>query len=63
MNFLIDAHLPRRLSKQLQQAGPDSIHTLDPPLKNRTPDKIINELSINELSINEQRVAMNSEWS
>jgi predicted nuclease of predicted toxin-antitoxin system len=48
MKFLIDAQLPRRLSRLLEQAGYDAIHTLDLPLGNRTPDKIINELSVNE---------------
>ncbi len=48
MKFLIDAHLPRRLVYWLRAAGYEVIHTLDLPLGNRTPDSIINELSIRE---------------
>lgn len=38
MRFLIDAQLPRRLVSLLQQLGHDTIHTLDLPDGNRTPD-------------------------
>jgi predicted nuclease of predicted toxin-antitoxin system len=38
MNFLIDAHLPRRMVGWIAATGCDAIHTLDLPLKNRTPD-------------------------
>src|SRR5205085_502820 len=48
MKFLVDAQLPRRLVPQLQAAGHEAIHTLDLPLGNRTPDSVINELSIRE---------------
>ena len=48
MKFLVDAHLPRRLAVFLQQAGYDAQHTLDLPLRNRTPDRVINLLSLNE---------------
>jgi predicted nuclease of predicted toxin-antitoxin system len=48
MKFLVDAQLPRRLVSQLREAGHEAIHTLDLPLGNRTPDSIINELSIRE---------------
>ena len=48
MKFLVDAQLPRRLVSRLQEAGHEAIHTLDLPLGNRTPDSIINELSIHE---------------
>lgn len=48
MKFLIDAQLPQRLGKQLEQAGLEAIHTLDLPLGNRTSDTAINELSINK---------------
>lgn len=48
MNFLVDAHLPKRLALQLSAAGHDSIHTLDLPLRNRTPDAVINEISLAE---------------
>jgi predicted nuclease of predicted toxin-antitoxin system len=46
--LLVDAQLPRRLATLLQQAGYDALHTLDLPLGNHTPDRIINELSIEE---------------
>jgi len=48
MKFLVDAQLPRRLVSQLRAAGHEAIHTLDLPLGNRTPDSVINELSIRE---------------
>jgi predicted nuclease of predicted toxin-antitoxin system len=48
MKFLIDAQLPRRLVSRLREARHEAIHTLDLPLGNRTPDSIINELSIRE---------------
>jgi predicted nuclease of predicted toxin-antitoxin system len=48
MKFLVDAQLPRRLAVLFQQAGHDAIHTLDLPLGNYTPDKIISDLSIKE---------------
>jgi predicted nuclease of predicted toxin-antitoxin system len=48
MKFLVDAHLPRRLAAQLNAAGHDALHTLDLPLKNRTPDTIINQISVDE---------------
>ena len=38
MNFLIDAHLPRRLARLLQQYGHQAYHTLDLPQQNRTDD-------------------------
>ncbi len=48
MNLLIDAQLPRKLAIWLQQAGHDVLHTLDLPLKNRTPDSEINQISIEQ---------------
>jgi predicted nuclease of predicted toxin-antitoxin system len=48
MKFLVDAQLPRRLISRLQEAGHEAIHTFDLPLGNRTPDSVINELSIRE---------------
>ncbi|HEU0145082.1 MAG TPA: DUF5615 family PIN-like protein [Nitrososphaera sp.] len=48
MKFLVDAQLPRRLISRLGEAGHEAIHTLDLPLGNRTPDSVINELSIRE---------------
>jgi predicted nuclease of predicted toxin-antitoxin system len=51
MKFLVDAHLPRRLTFFLQQAGFDAIHTLDLASGNRTPDTLINQLSFVEQRI------------
>ncbi len=48
MNFLVDAHLPRRLVRRLQEAGHDALHTLDLPAGNRTTDNEINALSLRE---------------
>jgi predicted nuclease of predicted toxin-antitoxin system len=48
MNFLVDAHLPRRLARRLQEAGHDALHTLDLPAGNRTIDSEINALSLRE---------------
>ncbi|MEM7124797.1 MAG: DUF5615 family PIN-like protein [Chloroflexota bacterium] len=48
MKFLVDAQLPRRLANFLRTAGYDAIHTRDLPLENRTPDTIINEVSMTE---------------
>jgi len=48
MKFIIDAHLPRKLSHFLNKKGFDSIHTLDLPNKNATNDSEINDLSIKE---------------
>jgi predicted nuclease of predicted toxin-antitoxin system len=38
VKFLVDAQLPRRLTRWLQQAGHDALHTLDLPQGNRTRD-------------------------
>ena len=38
MNFLIDAHFPRRLVRFLQHYGHTAYHTLDLPQQNRTDD-------------------------
>lgn len=38
MNFLIDAHLPRRMAAWLTAAGFDARHTPDLPDANRTTD-------------------------
>ena len=48
MKFILDAHLPKKLSYFLVWKGYDSIHTLDMPHKNRTKDSEINQLSIDE---------------
>ena len=48
MKFIVDAQFPRRLVSQLREAGHEALHTFDLPLGNRTPDSVINELSITE---------------
>ena len=48
MRFLVDAQLPRRLSRELQARGHDAVHTLDLPQGNRTPDTAINQLSVDD---------------
>jgi len=48
MNFLIDAHLPRRLALRFREAGHNAVHTLDLPRKNRTTDEEIQEISARE---------------
>jgi predicted nuclease of predicted toxin-antitoxin system len=51
MKFLVDAQLPRRLTHCLRREGFEAIHTLDLPLKNRTPDEVINQLSVQDQCI------------
>mgnify|MGYP000066255053 CR=1 FL=1 len=41
MKLLVDAQLPKRLCVLLREAGHDVVHTLDLPLRNRTPDSSI----------------------
>lgn len=53
MNFLVDAHLPRRVAHAFKEAGHDAIHTLDLPNQNRTSDP-----DINAVSVAEQRVVV-----
>jgi len=48
MKFLVDAHLPKKLSLLLQWKGYDSLHTLDLPNKNRTKDNQLNQISMKE---------------
>ena len=48
MNFLVDAHLPRRTAFWLRQAGHDAVHTLDLPEANRTSDTMILEIAARE---------------
>jgi predicted nuclease of predicted toxin-antitoxin system len=56
MKFLVDAHLPKRLSQVLNNKGYDSIHTLDLPDRNKTKDS-----SINSISLNEQRIVISKD--
>lgn len=51
MNFLFDAHLPRRLAVRLRERGHDTIHTLDLPRANRTTDQEINDLSARDFRV------------
>lgn len=51
MNFLVDAHLPRRLVLLLHQAGHNAIHTKDLPHQNRTSDEEINQISVDQQRI------------
>lgn len=48
MNFLVDAHLPPGLCAVLQAAGHEAVHTCELTAQNRTPDEVINELSLKE---------------
>jgi predicted nuclease of predicted toxin-antitoxin system len=48
MNFIVDAHIPKKISQLLQDAGHNSIHTSSLPLRNETPDNLINKISIEE---------------
>jgi predicted nuclease of predicted toxin-antitoxin system len=48
MRFIVDAHLPKRLSDLLIEMGYDSIHTFDLIDKNATDDNIIRKISVNE---------------
>jgi len=56
MKFLVDAHLPKRLSLFLSWKGYDAVHTLDLPNQNRTKDS-----QINQISIEEQRVVISKD--
>ncbi|NWJ49118.1 MAG: DUF5615 family PIN-like protein [Chloroflexi bacterium] len=51
MNFLVDAHLPRRVAYWLKAAGHQAIHTLDLPEGNRTTDAALNSLSLENQAI------------
>jgi predicted nuclease of predicted toxin-antitoxin system len=44
----LDAHLPPRLREVFRQAGHEAIHTLDLPDQNKSPDAILNEISLRE---------------
>jgi predicted nuclease of predicted toxin-antitoxin system len=48
MKFVVDAHLPPGLCALLQAAGHDAIHTSRLKEKNRTPDEILNALSMRQ---------------
>jgi predicted nuclease of predicted toxin-antitoxin system len=48
MNFLVDAHLPRRMTAWLSAAGCDAVHTLDLPDGNQSTDEQVNGLAERE---------------
>lgn len=41
MNFLVDAHLPRRLCRLFESYGHTAVHTLDLPQQNEIDDREI----------------------
>ncbi|MFT3872480.1 MAG: DUF5615 family PIN-like protein [Nocardioides sp.] len=45
MKFLVDAQLPRRLTRALAKAGHDAVHTLNLPDRNRAKDGRINQVA------------------
>ena len=51
MRFLVDAQLPVRLARWLQDKGHDVLHTCDLPTGNRTDDSDVNELSLREARV------------
>ena len=51
MKFLIDAHLPRRLVRWLQDLGHEAVHTLDLPRGNHTPDAELCDISVRDQAI------------
>lgn len=51
MNFLLDAHLPKRLAIWLKERNHDVVHTSELPSKNETEDFDIIELSISQKRI------------
>ena len=51
MRFLVDAHLPPGLCGLLRAAGHEALHTSELPTQNRTPDRVINELSLRQQRI------------
>ncbi len=48
MKFLLDAQLPRRLARFLRESGHDATHTLELPLRNKTPDGVLQNLCASE---------------
>jgi len=48
MKFIVDAHLPKKLSSFLSWKGYDCIHTLDLLNGNKSKDSEINKISLEE---------------
>lgn len=48
MRFVVDAHWPPGIAGLLQAAGHDAVHTRRLPAQNRTPDEVLNDLSLRE---------------
>jgi predicted nuclease of predicted toxin-antitoxin system len=48
MKFLVDAHLPPALCTLLRAAGHDAVHTRELATRNKTPDEVINDLSLKD---------------
>ena len=48
MKFLAEAQLPPGLCALLLDAGHDALHTRKLPAQNRTPDEVINNLSLQD---------------
>lgn len=48
MKFVVDAHLPPSLCALLEKAGHDAVHTSRLRAQNRTPDEVLNQLSLLE---------------
>ncbi|WP_051041123.1 DUF5615 family PIN-like protein [Fibrisoma limi] len=48
MKFIIDAQLPPTLKHFFQHRGYDTIHTLDLPLQNDTPDQEVCRIATSE---------------
>jgi len=51
VKFIVDAQLPKRLARFIQESGYDCLHTQDLPEGNSTSDAEINELSLREQRI------------
>ena len=48
MKFLVDAQLPRKLARLINELGGDAIHTLDLPDANQTPDSLVLDIAVQE---------------
>ena len=48
MNFVVDAQLPPSLCEIFTRGSHDAIHTLQLPMQNKTPDRLVNDLSFIE---------------